>query len=95
MLFCFTGIDKPDSLDTRLANRDAHLKHWGDAGVVKAGGPFATDDGATMNGSMLIIDVADRAAAEKLVENDPYNKAGLFQRIEIRAWKWVINPPKA
>jgi len=44
---------------------------------------------------MLIIDVADRAAAEKLVENDPYNKAGLFQRIEIRAWKWVINPPKA
>lgn len=95
MLFCFTGTDKPDSRDIRLANREAHLKHWGDAGIVKAGGPFTTDDGNVMNGSMLIIDVADRAAAEKFVENDPYNKAGLFQRIETRAWKWVINPPAA
>jgi uncharacterized protein YciI len=43
-----------------------------------------------MNGSMLVIDVADRAAAEKLVENDPYNKAGLFAATEIRAWKWLL-----
>lgn len=92
MHFCFTGIDKPDSLPIRLANRDAHLKHWGDAGCVKAGGPFTSDDGTMMNGSMLIIDVADRAAAEKLVAEDPYNLAGLFQRVEIRAWKWALNP---
>jgi uncharacterized protein YciI len=45
-----------------------------------------------MNGSLLVIDAADRATAEKLVENDPYNKAGLFQHADIRAWKWLLGP---
>lgn len=90
MLFCVIGTDKPDSLPLRLANRDAHLKHWGDAGCVKIGGPFSNDEGTVMNGSMLIIDVADRAAAEKLVANDPYKIAGLFQSVEVRAWKWLL-----
>ncbi|MAB14166.1 MULTISPECIES: YciI family protein [Parvibaculum] len=92
MLFCLYCTDKPDSVDIRLANRDAHLKYWADAGCVKIGGPFTTDDGATMNGSMLVIDVADKAKAQALVENDPYNKAGLFQSAEIRAWKWLLGP---
>jgi len=92
MLFVIIGIDKPDSLDLRLANRDAHLKYWADAGVVKMGGPFANDDGTVMNGSMLAVEVEDRATAEKLLANDPYNLAGLFERTEIRAWKWLLGP---
>ncbi|MGB3809543.1 MAG: YciI family protein [Parvibaculum sp.] len=92
MHFCFTGIDKPDSLALRLANRDAHLKHWADAGCVKVGGPFSSDDGTVMNGSMLIIEVDDRATADRLVAEDPYNVAGLFQRVEVRAWKWLLGP---
>jgi len=43
-----------------------------------------------MNGSLLVIEVADRAEAERLAENDPYRKAGLFERVEIRAWKWLL-----
>jgi uncharacterized protein YciI len=35
MLFCLICTDKPDALDLRLANRDAHLKYWGDAGCVR------------------------------------------------------------
>jgi uncharacterized protein YciI len=45
-----------------------------------------------MNGSLLAIDVADRDEAEKLLANDPYNKAGLFERTEVRAWKWLLGP---
>tara|TARA_R110000824_G_scaffold118960_12_gene271857 strand:+ start:16427 stop:16711 length:285 start_codon:yes stop_codon:yes gene_type:complete len=92
MLFVIIGIDKPDSLDLRLANRDAHLKYWADTGVVKMGGPFASDDGTVMNGSMLAVEVEDRATAEKLLANDPYNLAGLFERTEVRAWKWLLGP---
>ena len=90
MLFVITGIDKPESLALRMANRDAHLKYWADSGVVKMGGPFSNDEGTVMNGSLLAIDVADRAAAEKLLANDPYNLAGLFERAEVRAWKWLL-----
>lgn len=92
MLFCLIYTDKPNALELRLANRDAHLKYWGDAGCVKIGGPFTNDDASVMNGSMLVIDVENRAAAEKLVENDPYNKAGLFQHTDVRAWKWLLGP---
>ena len=90
MLFCLTCIDKPNALDLRLANRDAHLAYWGDAGCVKIGGPFISDDGEAMQGSMLVIDVEDRDKAEQLVANDPYTKAGLFQSTDIRAWRWLL-----
>tara|TARA_R110000868_G_scaffold162252_5_gene393337 strand:+ start:1039 stop:1320 length:282 start_codon:yes stop_codon:yes gene_type:complete len=90
MLFVIIGTDKPDSLPLRMANRDAHLKYWADSGVVKMGGPFSNDEGTVMNGSLLAIDVENRAAAEKLLANDPYNLAGLFGHAEIRAWKWLL-----
>ncbi|MEQ9519251.1 MAG: YciI family protein [Parvibaculum sp.] len=90
MLFCIIGIDKPGSLDLRMANREAHLKHWADSGTVKLGGPFTDDAGEKLEGSMLVIDVADRAAAEKLANTDPYVTAGLFAQRELRAWKWLL-----
>jgi uncharacterized protein YciI len=39
-----------------------------------------------MRGSLLILDVPDRTAAEGWAAGDPYAKAGLFGRVEIRAW---------
>ena len=92
MLYVIIGTDKPDSLAIRMANREAHLKYWADAGVVKMGGPFSNDDGTVMNGSLLAIEVENRAQAEKLLANDPYNLAGLFERTEVRAWKWLLGP---
>lgn len=92
MLFCLIGTDKPNALDVRLANREAHVKYWNESGRIAAGGPFTSDDGATMTGSLLIIEAANRAEVEVLVAEDPYTKAGLFAAVEIRAWKWVLNP---
>lgn len=92
MLFCLIGTDKPNALDIRLANREAHVKYWNDSGRIAAGGPFTTDDGASMTGSMLVIEAESRAEVESLVASDPYTGAGLFERVEIRAWKWVLNP---
>jgi uncharacterized protein len=92
MLFCLIGTDKPNALDVRLANREAHVKYWKDSGRIAAGGPFTSDDGAAMNGSLLVIEAGTRAEVEALVAEDPYTKAGLFATVEIRAWKWVLNP---
>jgi uncharacterized protein YciI len=92
MLFCLIGTDKPNAIDLRLANRDAHVKYWKESGRISAGGFFTTDDGSAMNGSLLVIEAADRAEVERLVTDDPYTKAGLFASVEIRAWKWVLNP---
>jgi uncharacterized protein YciI len=41
-------------------------------------------------GSLLIIDVADRAEAEGFAISDPYAKAGLFESVQIRGYKEVF-----
>jgi len=43
-----------------------------------------------MIGSLIVIDVEDRAEAEKWSENDPYKKADLFQRTEIFKFKHLL-----
>ncbi len=60
-----------------------------------AGGATLSDDGESMTGSFLLIDMADRAVAEAFAAGDPFAKAGLFESVEIRRWRKVFfNPPK-
>lgn len=90
-MYVITCIDKPNSLDLRLANRIAHLefaKGWCDRMLV--GGPLLSDDGQTMQGSMIILDVEDRAQVDEFIANDPYGKAGLFESVVVRRYKKVL-----
>lgn len=89
MTYALICLDKPGSEAVRKENRDAHLAYLKETGVVRIAGPFLSEDGG-MTGSMLVLDVPDRAAAESWAANDPYAKAGLFDSVEIRAWKQVI-----
>jgi uncharacterized protein YciI len=82
-------IDKPNSLDVRLANRPAHVDHLNALGVVELAGPFLDAQGA-MCGSMIVLSVDSVAEAEAWVAEDAYTKAGLFASVEIREWKKVI-----
>jgi len=85
MLFIFDCRDKPDHQQVRLDNRAAHLDYLATVGDrLVAAGPTTTDDGATMTGSLLIIDFADRSAAEAFAAGDPYARAGLFDSVTIR-----------
>ena len=95
MYYAIQCNDQPDSLDLRLANREAHLAYVAETGCVAVAGPILADDETTMIGSIIIIDVASMADAQQWADNDPYNKAGLFQQVEINAWKWVIGAPDA
>ncbi|CCQ75379.1 YciI family protein [Magnetospira sp. QH-2] len=91
MLFTILCKDKPDSLDLRLANREAHLAYAADWNSKMAiGGPLLADDGTTMIGSMLVLDVEDKAEAQKFVDGDPYGQAGLFSSVEIHGYKKVF-----
>lgn len=91
MHFVFYCTDKAGAGAVRAANREAHLAYLkAHADNVFAAGPLQTDDGAGMTGSVLILDLPDRAAAEAFAEGDPYAKAGLFDSVVIRRWKKVL-----
>ena len=85
-LYILHCIDKPDSLELRMATRPAHLEYLnGQESVIKLAGPYLGEDGKPC-GSMLIIEVESLAAARAWGAADPYAKAGLFGRVEAHAW---------
>ncbi len=88
-LFSLICTDKPGHLEVRKSNRDAHLAYLKSSGVVTQAGPFL-DAAGDMTGSLIVLDVADRAAAEVWAENDPYANAGLFSSVRIEHWNRVI-----
>jgi len=89
MLIALIARDKPGALDLRKANRDAHLDYLEKTGVVHMAGPLL-DDGGAMTGSLIVLDVADMAAAQAWAAADPYALAGLFDSVELIAWKKVV-----
>ena len=86
-IFAIHCLDKPASLELRLANREAHLAYAGSFKAhIKLGGPLLNEAGE-MAGSMLIMEFDDIAQARAFSAVDPYVKAGLFQRVDITAFK--------
>jgi len=91
MLFAIVCHDKKDHGHVRAENRPAHLEYLkGYADKAYVAGPMLSDDGENMVGSLLILDVADKTAAEEFAANDPYNKAGLFDSVTVAPWKKVL-----
>ena len=89
MLYCLVCIDRENSIETRMQNREDHLKYVAETNVVKFAGPFLSEED-TMIGSLIVIDVDNKEAAALWSKNDPYKKAGLFQRTEIFKFKHLI-----
>ncbi len=93
MLWVVIAEDRAGAGNLRGDNRGAHIDWLTASGdhVVRAG-PFTTDDGSAMTGSMLVVDFPDRSAVEEWAGCDPYAIAGLFESVTIKAWKEVIKP---
>ncbi len=90
MLFAILCTDRPGSLDTRLAAREAHLRYLSTyAEKLVHAGPLLGIDGRPC-GSLLIIDVEDRAAAEGFAEADPYARVNLFESVAVRGHRLVF-----
>lgn len=67
--------------------REAHWAYFEDhaAHFIARGATF-DDDGKTFRASVIFVDFPDRAAVETFVANEPLNKAGVFERVEIARW---------
>jgi uncharacterized protein len=91
-LFVVECLDKPDSLELRLATRAAHLAYLDQLGAqtVRLGGPLLAGDGQSPIGSLLIFAGADRAPIEAIMAGDPYTQAGLFAQVTITPFRRVV-----
>ncbi|AQU86979.1 hypothetical protein B0W47_05215 [Komagataeibacter nataicola] len=90
MLFAIICTDKPGSLETRKATRERHLAYLEQHRPhLVHGGPLLDAENRPC-GSLLVADMADRAAAEGFAAEDPYAKVGLFESVVIRPFRSVF-----
>ena len=98
MLYAIVGTDTPDSLDTRLANRAAHLARLEalrDEGRLLLAGPFPAIDGADpgpagFTGSLIVAEFDSLEDARAWAEADPYREAGVYGELSLRPFKKVL-----
>jgi len=90
-LYVITGMDRPGTAELRTATREQHLAFVRDQTFVRfrVGGPFLSPEGK-MIGSLLIVETDDPGRVAEFVNNDPYGKAGLFERVDVRPWKVTV-----
>jgi uncharacterized protein YciI len=99
MLYIMYNEDRLDGQAIRAATREAHLAYLERHKdiLVLSGGTLAEDGSRT--GSVFIINVPDRKAAEVFSASEPFRKAGLFQTVKItrmRRGQWhPENAPKS
>lgn len=90
MHFTIQCVDKPDSLELRLATRPKHLDYLNankDAFLLV--GPVLDGEGKP-RGSLYVVDMPDREAVEAFAKGDPYAQAGLFESMVIRPMRVVF-----
>jgi uncharacterized protein len=88
ILTAFDGTD-PGAPERRMRVRPDHLEkisHVKKAGNYLFGGAILNDSGE-MIGSVIFYDVPDRAALDKILENEPYINDKVWEKIEIRPFR--------
>ena len=90
MHFVIYCKDKPGQPQLRPATRPAHIEYLGGfKDRILIAGPMLGADGEP-NGSLIVVDLENKAAADAFAANDPYAKAGVFQSVAITAWRKSI-----
>lgn len=80
MLFYVHATDAPDVQDRMIAQGEAHwsyMDRFADRLVLR--GPTLSADGEEHTGSVHVVEVADRAAAERFATQEPYWISGLYR----------------
>jgi uncharacterized protein YciI len=91
MLYAIICRDRPGAAPLRAELRPRHLE-WakGYQSAIKLAGPFLSEDGQTMLGSLFLAEFPDRAAAQAFHLDDPYTQGGVFSSVEIVPWRRTL-----
>lgn len=88
MLYVIHCLDRPGAQPKRLEHRPAHKAYLKSCGVdIRLSGPLVADDGQTMIGSLFLVEVPGRAAAEAFNRDDPFARAGVWGTVRIDAFQ--------
>ncbi len=79
--------DKPGQAAARAANIASQKDYARALGERLVGyGHIISDDASGTLATTWFVQIDDRAAAEAFIADDPLNKAGVYERVDIRRW---------
>ena len=89
MLYAFHLLDREGAAALRAEMRPAHKTYLAQVAerIAFAGPLVGDDDGETMVGSLLVIDFADRAAAQAWLRDEPFTRAGVYATSTVHAFR--------
>jgi len=98
MYYSISGEDHPGSLAARTAARPAHierLQQLKNEGRLLLAGPHpaidSEDPGAAgFSGSLIVAQFDSLASAQVWADNDPYVSAGVYARVQVKPFKYVL-----
>jgi len=96
--YAIYALDHPGSLQARLAARPAHvarLVELRDRGRLLLAGPFPAIDSedpgpAGFDGSLIVAEFPDLAAARAWADADPYVAAGVYRDVAVRPFRKTL-----
>jgi uncharacterized protein YciI len=97
MLWAISRVSAPNFAELREKNIQPHLDYLkSQKKILVLSGAMTSDDGKEFVGSVLIVNVGTRAAAQAFADGDPFMKAGMIQDVKItRMRKGQWNPEAA
>ncbi|NVK39935.1 MAG: YciI family protein [Oceanospirillaceae bacterium] len=98
MFYAIMAEDRPDSLEKRMQARPDHLarlEQLKNEGRLLVAGPHPAIDSedpgpAGFSGSLVIAEFDSLDAARKWADEDPYIKAGVYERVVVKPYKKVL-----
>lgn len=91
MIFIVQFDDNPDRADARARHMQEHLAFLErNVGAVRVAGPLADAADNAPAGGLWLVEAADRAAVQALVEADPFWPTGLRRSVRILRWDQVF-----
>ncbi len=89
MQFVIHAHDKPDGAARRVPLREAQHKYLDrHPQIYIARGPLLDDTGTQMIGSLIMIDVANKAEADAFWAGLPFNPGGVYERATVERWRF-------
>jgi hypothetical protein len=84
--------DVGQNADIRARHLHAHMAHVGQyLDRIRLGGPLLREPEQKPGGGILIVEAEDIGEVRRMVEADPYYRAGLWDEVRIHAFREIIN----
>jgi uncharacterized protein len=90
MIFAIFLMDRPGTAQLRIEVRPEHRAYLGQlADKMAFAGPLTSEDGQTTVGSLLVMDFPSKADVEAWLADEPFTKAGVYEKPVINAFNNV------